>query len=991
MMRRIAGTAVFLLGVSTGPTTIVAIDFETREGTKLAFDLSPDGRTIAFDLLGQIWTLPEAGGIAKPVTFAVRDTAEDIDPVFSPDGKWIAFQADRPTGREIWLVPSTGGAPRQLSREQKVTYYAFARPAWSPDGREIAFAVRDTLFRMRVEDGVTTAVRMEPVVGAGGRSAVPRPSAPAWSPDGGRIAFVSTSDQRIWAVARDGGAATPVTPERVAAVAPAWSPDGTRIAFFVSDSVAQPQIWIQEIGGMPRRLTDQPQVVNNRVRWTGDGSSIVYSAVGRLWRISAAGGEPVAIPFTARVLFDRKVVPLKPIQFAEPGSEQAARGFSGLALSADGKTIAMIAMGKLWTFAPGAGPHDVATLPSHAAILSWSPAGDEVVYSAGAPGAEDLFVTRIADGTTRRVTTLEGREFYPRWSPDGARIAFIHQSSRGVVVRLIRAGAAPAQDTLDAGAIAPWRSWWIGGQRPVWLPDSKGLLLYRNAILERNWGWGSALAQVVLLDGTRRDLTRFPTAPTYLNWLPDGTITYIERNQLWRAAFSADSGMLSQPTPVSGRPALHASAAADGRTLVLSHDGLALIHPDGRADALGWPLRYRIAPAAVSLMLHNVRVIDGTGAAPTESRDILIENGRIRRIAPSGRLAVPSGATVLDAGGRTVIPGLIDLHVHIWADDVTAGFLYAGVTTVRDVGSPITQTADLANAIASGQRPGSRVTFGGMLFNNGPGISEDAQQFVSDSGAIDRGIQLAKGLGAVYIKHRAFEGWTEAVRTVTTAHRYGLPVSGHCSHQLPVVAAGVDGREHSGDCFRDVAPPYEDQVKLTRSAGMWVVPDPAFFEPFLRLAADSTWLAGPEIAPFLTPVSRALYFAAPPAQRASYERSNARREARAKAFHDAGVPVGTGTDGSLPNGIQMNLQALVRGGLTPMQSLVAATGGAARILRAQNEIGTIAVGKRADLVILDADPLQDIRNTTRIWNVIQDGRVVDRPGLLAWARKNLQP
>jgi len=87
----------------------------------------------------------------------------------------------------------------------------------------------------------------------------------------------------------------------------------------------------------------------------------------------------------------------------------------------------------------------------------------------------------------------------------------------------------------------------------------------------------------------------------------------------------------------------------------------------------------------------------------------------------------------------------------------------------------------------------------------------------------------------------------------------------------------------------------------------------------------------------------------------------------------------------------MNLEALVRSGLTPMEAITAATGAAARILRAQDEIGTIKVGKRADLVILDADPLLDIRNTSRIWNVIQDGRIVDRPGLLAWARKHLQP
>jgi Tol biopolymer transport system component len=992
-LRKIPAGLLAVLCAGALPARRATVDFETREGTRLAFDLSPDGRTIAFDLLGQIWTLPATGGTATPITFAVRDTTEDIDPVFSPDGKWIAFQADRPTGRELWLVPTEGGAPRQLSREQKFSYYAFARPAWSPDGREIAFAARDTLFRIRVGDGVATPVRLDSVPAAGGRSAIPRVSAPAWSPDGSRIAFVNGTDQRIWAVPREGGAATALTPERVAAVAPAWSPDGSRLAFFVSDSVAQPQLWIQEISGnAPRRVTDQVQVVNLRVRWTAGGDSLVYSAAGRLWRAAVSGGEPVRIPFTARVHFERKPAVLPPILFAEPGTDQPARGFSGLALSADGKTIAMIALGKLWTFAPGAAPHEVTALPFRAGALSWSPAGDHVVYSAGAPGAEALFVTRIEDGRTRRVTALAGREFYPTWSPDGARIAFVHQSGAGdPVVRVVSAAGGVVPDTLSARGIAPWPGWWIGGQRPVWLPDSKGLLLYRNAILQRNWGWGAAQAHIVLLDGRRRALGRFPGAPTYLNWGPNGSIIYVEGNQLWRAAFSADSGMLSPPSAVSGRAALHASAAADGRTLVLSHDGLAVIHPGGRADALGWPLRFRIVPAATSLVLRNVRIIDGTGAPATAAQDMLIENGRIHRISSGGRLAAPPGASVLEAAGRTVIPGLIDLHAHIWGDDVTAGFLFEGVTTVRDVGSPITQTADLANATASGQRPGSRVTFGGMLFNNGPGISEDAQQFVSDSGAIDRGIQLAKGLGAVYIKHRAFEGWTEAVRTVTTAHRYGLPVSGHCSHQLPVVAAGVDGREHSGDCFRDVAPPYEDQIKLTGEAGMWVVPDPAFYEPFLRLAVDSAWLSGPEVALFFTSVSRALYAAAPASQRAAYARNNARRQARAKAFHDAGVPLGVGTDGNLPNGVQMNLEALVRSGLTPMEAITAATGAAARILRAQDEIGTIKVGKRADLVILDADPLLDIRNTSRIWNVIQDGRIVDRPGLLAWARKHLQP
>jgi hypothetical protein len=210
-----------------------------------------------------------------------------------------------------------------------------------------------------------------------------------------------------------------------------------------------------------------------------------------------------------------------------------------------------------------------------------------------------------------------------------------------------------------------------------------------------------------------------------------------------------------------------------------------------------------------------------------------------------------------------------------------------------------------------------------------------------------------------------------------------MRVSGHCTHPLPVVAAGIDGREHIGQCFRDTGVLYDDMIQLTLLTGVAVVPTLTVRRDFVRVTReDSLYFSQPDVAPFTTPYLRALYRQyLSPAEIAQNQRFVERTRSQTERLIAAGVPVGAGTDTPLPHALHWELEALVEAGLTPLQALHAATGAAARILGAEAEIGTIAPGMRADLLLLDGDPSKDIRNTQKIALVLIGGRVA---GGRAW-------
>ena len=970
---------------ANAPRETIAI--HAREGTDLAFDISPDGRSIVFDLLGQLWLIPANGGRARPVTDAVRDTAEDLDPSFAPDGRSVLFRGERNGRTGLWLLDLNSGHVRQLTQLPDPDGLD-GNAAWSPDGKSIVFmhAIppsgaagrwRNSIAVIDVASGKERELSITGLTN-------PQVGDPVWIRGGKEVAFVVRATRgkqhgRVWSVNAAGGQPTPVTDESIKAQAPSFTSDGRRMAYLANDPDGRIQVWVKDVVGIaPIRLTSHTDVTPTRIRWIRKDSALLYSADGRLWTVAASGGQATEIKFAADISITRPRRSLPPARFPEPGRQSPARGFMGLALSPDGKQIGMLALGKLWIIPIGEPPKAIADVPFEAASLAWSPNGSEVAWTAGVADNEDLFATDLTTAATRRVTSLPGREAFPTYSPDGRYLAFVNVKDDGVL-RVADARAVNLSDvsqTKDLGSIGS--NWTC---TPQWSPESDGLLVCGGT--NRNQ---LGRATFVPLTGQRQEITRFPNAPIFLQWTPQRKIVFVRHDRLWQAAFDR-TGMQSEPTPIGNDAALYASSSRDGTLLFYSDGGLRLLSPEGKEQKIGRPVSYT-PPVAENLLIRNVRIIDGSGGPVTTPRDILIERGRIARIGTPG--SIPTGSIhVVDAAGRIVMPGLMDLHAHVYRPELIPGWLYFGVTTIRDQGASMAPLVSYADNIAAGVLPGPRIGYGGFQFYSDWSFDEDQGRGIepeADPDHIRRSVALLEAFGAQHIKTRTFRRWDINARMIAEAHRRGMRATGHCSHLLPLIAAGMDAKEHIGLCeTRGNTHMYDDMIQLFRAAGIGVVPTISYLDLAVRLSEKPTYLDGDaELAPFM-PARDAFgwMLEMTPETREDWSKDVRNSiEGTAKLFR-AGVNIGTGTDiWQVPTGVHMELEKLVAAGMTPLQAIHAGTGGAARILGAERELGTIDVGKWADLVILDADPLADIHNTRRIWQVVQNGRIVDRPGIL---------
>ncbi len=950
------------------------VELTLTEGTSMAAAASPDGRSIAIDLLGGIWVLPMGGGDAKRIT---PEFLEARQPTWSPDSQSIAFQGYGDDGTwHIYVIPRDGGEARA------VTHGGFddREPAWSHDGSRIAFS--SDRF-----GGIYTIWEVTPAHGDTRRLSTHDGTMPAWSPNDQEITFASRDresggpvDRRndtpgLWAVSAGGGERMILNAKDTDMPAgSAWNPEGTQVAYTTAAG---------HLGLSGRTIgVATEDVFPFRPSWVSR-TAFIYTADGHIKRRSLTGGTSI-IPFTARVSLQRSTYTIAHREL-EPREPQATTGIVNPVVSPNGQAIAFTAMGDLWILPQGGQPVAITNDPATDIDPAWSPDSTRLAFASDRGGRMDLWVHDFRTNTDAQLTEEHGAVSGPAWSPDGNHIAFLVDHRRLTTITLQR-------DQHNFNFASTW-SGELG--RPTWSADSTSIAVgalfsysdrYReglNQILLFSSSTSGASSSAIFLDhsaGNRQD-----TGPV---WSPDGFhMAFVGEGKLWVAPVDERGGATGPPEPVATDQPESPSWEGNSKHIVYqTPKGLRRILTDGSIpEPIPLDLTWRNGATPGRIVVHAGHVLDGVLEAMRGESDIVIESGVIRRIE-AHRDDLHVGA-VVDASNEFVMPGLVDMHAHLddgYGQNFGSVWLAYGVTSLRMPSVNPYAGLEQREAFDAGRRPGPRVFISGdpfdgarMYYPGGVAITSNEQL----AQELDRASTLGVDFFKTYV--RLPDRFQKGV--VDFAHALNKPVT---SHEIyPAIAFGIDGVEHLSSTSRRGYTPkrsatgrtYQDVIDLLTKSGVTLTPTIGIYGAFnARETGDRTLLFDPRLALYPLSLVSQLTEMATARPDPALEQAIKSYEVMLKAVSAGGGKIIAGTDSPIVPyglGLQVELESYVHAGLTPFQALETATVNAAQALGIDDRIGTIEPGKLADLTFLGSDPLTDIRNARDVKRVMRGGRI----------------
>ncbi|HEX9954116.1 MAG TPA: amidohydrolase family protein [Allosphingosinicella sp.] len=1011
------------------PTREIKID--VSEGTWMNLDLSPDGRTIAFDMLGDIYTIPASGGRATRIA---EGLAHEMQPRFSPDGKRIAFTSDRGGGNNIWIMNADGSDKRQLTKE---TFNLLNSPDWSPDGRFIAARKHFTTQRSLG----TGEIWVYHVAGGGGVALVERPSPqfqkelgePAFTPKGDGIYFsrdvtpgpifeyAQNGNAEVFAIERydiKTGERTKVAGGPGGAVRPTPSPDGKYLAY-VHREREKSKLYIKDLrSGEERKIYDaldqdmqETWAVEGaypNMDWTPDSRSLVFWAGGKIRRVNADGTGAAEIPF--QVSDSRTVIdPPRPTVEVAPDSF-TTRMPRFASVSPDGRRVVFESLGRLYVRdVAGGSPRKLTADDGDFQLFpSWSRDGRRIAFVSWNDKRLGEIRTVGADGRgVRTVTRQPGHYARPRFSPNGETIVFERGTGGGITSDrwseepgIFRVAAAGGE------AVRIARS----GGNPQFGSDNDRI--YMEVGEEQKY-------KLISVDWNGKDrrthaqgdmITGYEVSPA------GDQIAFREGYDVYVAPFFAGAKTIDFGARATNLPVVRASGeggqyfhwARDGRALAWSVgptlytvDTATMIRnapPAGEAQDKYTPPKTGISlamtrqadkPSGVTV-ITGARIITMAGAdgGVIENGVILIENNRIRSVGPAGAIpAIPTGARVIDASGKTVIPGLIDAHAHgpqgsddlvpqqNWSNLVHLAF---GVTTVHDPSSTASEI------FSAGEMQRAGLVVAPRIFSSGEIVygAKSPGRFAGIESLDDAlaHVRRLKAQGAHSIKNYNQPRREQRQQVIAAALRENIAVVAEggslFNMDLSLIGDGNTTLEHNipqARLYEDVLSFFgQTKVGYTPTLGVtygglggepyWSQESQVWRHPLLTRHVPPTFLQEELVRVTQAP------------EEDFVDAVSART---AHLISKRGVPVSIGAHGQ-QQGIAAHWEmwSFVRGGWSPLEALQAGTVTPARALGFR-DIGTLEAGKLADLVILDANPLENIRNTEKVSKVMLNGRLYD--------------
>jgi len=450
------------------------IEFTTDEGTWLSLDVSPDGKTIVFELLGDLYTLPVEGGQAKLISGGM---AFDSQPKFSPDGKWIAFLSDREGSDNIWIIHPDGTGAKQVSKDPGSD---FVTPSWAQDGKYIFVSKAPSgigayeLWMYHVDGGSGIQITKSRPSPAVQRKDRPNDVGVVASADGKYLYYAERHGPfsyntmlPLWEIKRKDrktGDEDTIIQQSLSAFRPVLSPDGKSM-LYVSRFETESGLRMRNLETGEDKWVRYPITRDDQEsRFTRDvfpgyaflpgGQEIVYNQDGKIRRLNVMTGAESIIPFTAQV--SQELGPKLDFPQKVDQGPVKARLIQDTTESPDGKKLAFSAMTHLFTIElPNGKPMQMTTGNAHAYQPAWSPDGQWITYVSWTSDGGQLWKIPAAGGTPQQLSKSLGVYSNPAWSQDGSRIV------------LLRGNAYDRDNsTFDGGQ--------TGNADLIWIPSNGG-------------------------------------------------------------------------------------------------------------------------------------------------------------------------------------------------------------------------------------------------------------------------------------------------------------------------------------------------------------------------------------------------------------------------------------------------------------------------------------------------------------------------------------
>ncbi|MCF3110439.1 amidohydrolase family protein [Niabella sp. CC-SYL272] len=1000
------------------------VSFSVNEGTWMNLDVSPKGDEIVFDLLGDIYSIPVTGGTAKVLR---QGLAYEVQPRFSPDGKKILFTSDAGGGDNIWVMDRDGRNARQVTKEN---FRLLNNGVWSPEGNYIIARKHFTaarsmgagelwMYHINGGDGIQLTKRKNDQQDVNEPSASPDGRYIYYSEDmypGGYFQYNKDPNAEIYVIKqydREKGRTETVTGGGGSAFRPQVSPDGKTLAF-VRRVRTKTVLYLRNISTgeewpvYDQLSKDQQEAwaifgVYTGFAWMPGGKEIVIWANGKINRVSVSGNNhSTEIPFTCNVT--QKIADAVRIKQHINRDRDTVHVLKNLVTAPNGKYIVFNALGALWKKAlPGGVPvrltqsTDIEDDPSFSADGKWLA---YVSWNDSTMGS--IHVMDLSKGSSRRLNLEKGIYRTPSFSPDAKTIVYCKEGGDNVLGNAFNVNTGIY--TVDAsGRNQPERIIEYGSA-PRFEPG--GTYIYFQK--------GTSLAQCKK-DGTGEKTVVTSTYGHQYMLSPDGNwLAFSDLHKVYIAAFpktgktlEISGGSNTVPVQLVAQDAgynlhwnansreLHYNLGNEYFTIPLQSYFKFL---NEKADSAAAPATAKGIPVGVTytpdkpkgaIAFTNARIITMNGNTIIENGTVLVEGNLLKAVGANNAVQIPAGTRVIDCSGKTILPGFIDVHGHgsHFRDGVTPqkhwpyyANLAFGVTTMHDPSANSELVFAQSEMIKAGKMVGPRVFSTGTVLYGADG---DFKAVINSLDDARSAIRRTKAFGAFSVKSYNQPRREQNQQIIAAAKELGVLVvpegGSFFNHNMAMINDGHTTIEHN----LPIAVLQDDVIQLWKRSN--TVYTPTLIVNYGSVAGEYYWYQHTNVwenekllkyTPRAVIDTRSRNRIMIPEE--EYENGHILSAKSVRKLADAGVIINMGAHGQIQGiGAHWEIWMMAQGGMTPLQALQTATINGAKSLGLDDWIGSLQTGKLADLIIMDANPLENIRNTESIKYVMVNGRLYD--------------